>query len=73
MLETKLKTKGIDHTVLHVKDLAKSRRFYLDVLGMTVNHENATRAFLWCGAGQMVALFPVAKGTTLKPGHHKNH
>ena len=73
MLETKLKTKGIDHTVLHVKDLAKSRRFYLDVLGMTVNHEDATRAFLWCGAGQMVALFQVAEGTELKPGDDMNH
>ena len=50
---------GIDHTVLHVKDVAKSRKFYLDVLGMTVNHEDATHAFLWCGGGQMVALFQV--------------
>jgi len=46
MLETKLRTKGIDHTVLHVRDVARSRKFYLDVLGMTVNHEDATHAFL---------------------------
>ena len=67
MLETKLRTKGIDHTVLHVKDVAKSRKFYLDVLGMTVNHEDATHAFLWCGGGQMVALFQVGEGTDIKP------
>jgi hypothetical protein len=40
---------------------------------MTVNHEDATRAFLWCGAGQMVALFQVAEGTELKPGDDMNH
>ena len=73
MLETKLRTKGIDHTVLHVKDLAKSRKFYLDVLGMTVNHEDDTHAFLWCGAGQMVALFQVPEGTEIKPGDDMNH
>jgi len=73
MLETKLRTKGIDHTVLHVKDVAKSRKFYLDVLGMTVNHEDATHAFLWCGGGQMVALFQVGEGTDIKPGDDMNH
>ena len=52
MLETKLRTKGINHTVLHVKDVAKSRQFYLDVLGITVNHEDATHAFLWWAAGK---------------------
>ena len=41
MLETRLKTAGIDHTVLHVKDLARSKKFYMEVLGMTVNHESA--------------------------------
>jgi len=73
MLETKLRTKGIDHTVLHVKDVAKSRQCYLDVLGMTVNHEDATHAFLWCGGGQMVALFQVGEGTDIKPGDDVNH
>ena len=73
MLETKLRTKGIDHTVLHVKDVAKSRQCYLDVLGMTVNHEDATHAFLWCGGGQMVALFQVGEGTDIKPGDDMNH
>ena len=73
MQETKVRTKGIDHTVLHVKDLARSRKFYLDVLGMEVNHEDATHAFLWCGNGQMVALFQVDEGTTITPGDDMNH
>ena len=73
MQQTKLRTKGIDHTVLHVKDLSRSRKFYLDVLGMTVNHEDDTHAFLWCGNGQMVALFQVPEGTEIKPGDDMNH
>ena len=73
MQETRVRTAGIDHTVLHVKDLARSRKFYLDVLGMEVNHEDAVHAFLWCGNGQMVALFEVPAGTEVKPGDDLNH
>ncbi len=73
MQETKVRTAGIDHTVLHVSNLAHSREFYLDVLGMTVNHEDDTHAFLWCGNGQMVALFEVPKGTAIKPHDDLNH
>ena len=73
MLETGIKTAGIDHTVLHVSDLARSRKFYTDVLGMTVNHEDATHTFLWCGNGQMVALFEVPQGQTITAGDDLNH
>ena len=73
MLETGIRTAGIDHTVLHVSDLARSRKFYTDVLGMTVNHEDATHLFLWCGNGQMVALFEVPQGKTLTAGNDLNH
>jgi len=27
---------GIDHLVLHVSDVARAKKFYTDVLGMTV-------------------------------------
>ena len=30
---------GIDHVVLWVSDLERSKRFYIDLLGMTVHHE----------------------------------
>lgn len=73
MLETRLKTAGIDHTVLHVTDLVRSKRFYMEVLGMTVNHEDATHAFLWCGNGQMVPLFQVDEGTVISPRSDMNH
>ena len=72
MLQTGIKTTGIDHTVLHVKDVAKAKRFYIDVLGMTINHESSWQAFLWCGS-QMVALFQVSEGTEIKPGDDMNH
>ena len=72
MLETKLKTTGIDHTVLHVTDLERSKRFYIDLLGMKVNHESSWQAFLWCG-DQQVALFEVPAGTSVMPGVELNH
>ena len=72
MLETRLKTVGIDHTVLHVSDVVRSKRFYIDLLGMTVNHESSWQAFLWCG-DQQVALFQVPEGTAIKPGDDLNH
>ena len=73
MQQTILRTTGIDHTVLHVSNLARSRKFYLDVLGMEVNHEDATHAFLWCGNGQMVALFEVPEGKSIDPHNDLNH
>ncbi len=72
MPEAKVKTSGIDHVVLHVSDLKRSRQFYLDVLGMTVAHESSGRAFLSCG-GQLVALFEVRDGTPVKARAELNH
>ena len=72
MLKTGLKTVGIDHTVLHVSDLARSKSFYMDLLGLTVNHESSWQAFLWCG-DQMVVLFEAPQGTPVKSGVELNH
>ena len=66
-----LKMTGIDHVVLHVRDLARAKRFYLDVLGMTVEHETSWQCFMHCGR-QGVALFEV-KDRELLPGHDLNH
>ena len=62
MIQTSLKTVGIDHAVLHVSDLARSKRFYVDLLGMTVNHESSWQSFLWCGK-QQIALFEMRDGS----------
>jgi catechol 2,3-dioxygenase-like lactoylglutathione lyase family enzyme len=66
-----LKMTGIDHVVLHVRDLAMAKRFYLDVLGMTVEHETSWQCFMHCGR-QGVALFEV-KDRALLPGYDLNH
>ncbi len=39
MPETTLRTTGIDHVVLYVSDIGRSKKFYLDVLGMSVADE----------------------------------
>ena len=62
MVQQKLqiKTTGIDHVVLWVTDLARSKRFYMDLLGMTVAHESDWQSFLHCG-NQQIALFDATK------------
>jgi len=62
MVQQKLqiKTTGIDHVVLWVSDLARSKHFYMELLGMTVAHESDWQAFLHCG-NQQVALFDASK------------
>ena len=72
MLETGIKTVGIDHAVLHVTDLERSKRFYIDLLGMTVNHESSWQSFLWRGE-QQIALFQVDQGTSIMPRGDLKH
>jgi len=62
---------GVDHVVLHVRDLARAKKFYLNVLGLTVEHETAWQCFMHCGK-QGVALFEV-KDRNILPGHDLNH
>ncbi len=53
---TKIKTTGIDHVALHVSDVALSKDFYVNVLGMTEDRGGANYCFLKCG-NQVVGLF----------------
>ncbi len=75
MVQTKLeiKTTGLDHVVLWVSDLEWSKRFYIDDLGMTMNHESDWQSFLWCGNGHQVALFLQREGSPVKIGAELNH
>ncbi len=75
MVQTKLeiKTTGIDHVVLWVSDLERSKRFYIDLLGMQVNHESDWQSFLWCGDGHQVALFQQRDGSPVKIGAELKH
>lgn len=69
----KIKTTGIDHVVIWVRDLERSKRFYMDLLGMSVAHENEWQSFLWCG-GQQIALFDASRrGVEVTSGRELNH
>ena len=67
-----LKVSGIDHVVFHVKDLARARKFYVDFLGMEVDHERDWQCFLKCG-NQGIALFEVDDGAKVHGGSEVNH
>ena len=54
--QLRIRTTGIDHVVLWVNDLERSKRFYMDVLGMTVAHESQWQSFLHCGPTCQIAL-----------------
>jgi metallothiol transferase len=71
-MKAPLKVTGIDHVVLHVKDLARSKKFYVELLGMEIDHEYPWGIFLCCG-NQMVALFEVEKGEEIHAGDEMNH
>lgn len=54
--EPKIQTCGLDHVALHVTDLERSRRFYIEVLGFTPYFEVEGHVFLRTGSCQ-VGLF----------------
>ena len=50
---------GLDHVVLRVRDQAVSQRFYVDVLGCTVDHVNAPISLVQLRFGQaLIDLLP---------------
>jgi catechol 2,3-dioxygenase-like lactoylglutathione lyase family enzyme len=50
---------GLDHVVLRVRDQAASERFYVDVLGCTVDHVNAPISLVQLRFGQaLIDLLP---------------
>lgn len=71
-MESPLKVSGIDHVVLHVKELAQAKKFYVDFLGMEVDHESSWQCFLKCGR-QGVALFEVEDNEEVYGGSEVNH
>ena len=51
-----IETSGIDHVVLHVTDPQQSKKFYTEILGMTVYRDFPDQVFMHAG-GQGLALF----------------
>jgi catechol 2,3-dioxygenase-like lactoylglutathione lyase family enzyme len=71
-MSTPFKVTGIDHVVFHVKDLPRARKFYVDFLGMEVDHERDWQCFLKCGS-QGIALFEVEDNEDVHAGSEVNH
>jgi catechol 2,3-dioxygenase-like lactoylglutathione lyase family enzyme len=71
-MNTRLKVTGLDHVVFHVKDLPRARKFYVEFLGMEVDHERDWQCFLKCG-NQGVALFEVEEEEDVHAGSEVNH
>ena len=67
-----IQASGIDHIVLHVNDVERAKKFYTDVLGMTVYRENERQVFCHAG-GQGVALFKRQGDIPLTTGNDLNH
>jgi catechol 2,3-dioxygenase-like lactoylglutathione lyase family enzyme len=72
---TKLKVTGINHVVLHVADVERSKRFYIEVLGFEDRGVSAglsmKASFLRCGS-QGLDLFEVSSGDA-HGGEEMNH
>ena len=66
-----IETSGIDHIVLHTSDLPRAKRFYTELLGMSVYRENDRQVFMHAGT-QGVALF-TKDGGAPPAGGDMNH
>ena len=63
---------GIDHIVLHCSDIGRAKKFYTEILGMTVYRESDGQVFLRAGR-QGVALFKKQGEAPLTTGNDLNH
>jgi catechol 2,3-dioxygenase-like lactoylglutathione lyase family enzyme len=71
-MKSPLQVTGIDHVVFHVKDLSRSKKFYIDFLGMDIEHESSWQCFLKCG-NQGLALFEAEDDADIHGGSEVNH
>jgi len=67
-----IKANGVDHVVLHVGDVERSKKFYTEILGMIVYREDDGQVFLRAGQ-QGVALFRKRGDAPLTAGQDLNH
>jgi len=60
---------GLDHVVLRVSDQARSQRFYVEMLGCTVDHVNERLSLIHLRFGDhMIDLVPASAGTPTAGG-----
>ncbi len=56
---------GLDHVVLRVRDQESARRFYIEVLGCTLDHVNERISLVQLRFGEhLIDLLPAAPGET---------
>jgi catechol 2,3-dioxygenase-like lactoylglutathione lyase family enzyme len=67
-----IQANGIDHIVLHVNDVQRAKKFYTELLGLTVYRENDRQVFLHAGQ-QGVALFKKQGEAAFTTGNDMNH
>ena len=67
-----IQASGVDHVVLHVTDVRRSKKFYTEILGMTPYREDDGQVFLHAGQ-QGVALFEKRSDAPLTAGNDLNH
>jgi glyoxylase I family protein len=67
-----IQASGVDHIVLHVRDVPRAKKFYTEVLGMTAYRESDEQVFLHAGQ-QGVALFKKQGEAPLATGNDLNH
>ena len=63
-----LKVRGLDHIVLRAKDPAAMERFYVEVLGLTVERRSDTIGLVQLRAGAQLVDLVAADGMLGKPG-----
>ena len=65
---------GLDHVVLRVRDQAASQRFYIDVLGCSLERINERISLVHLRFGdQLIDLLPAAASTTPAEGVGMDH
>jgi catechol 2,3-dioxygenase-like lactoylglutathione lyase family enzyme len=67
-----IQVSGLNHIVLHVRDVTRAKKFYTELLRMTVYRESPRQVFMHCGQ-QGVALFEQREETPLTTGNDLNH
>ena len=67
-----IQASGVDHVVLHVSNVGRAKKFYTEVLGMTVYREDPGQVFMHAGQ-QGVALFEKEGDAPLMAGNDLNH
>lgn len=72
MIHTGIKVTGLDHVVLHVSDVERSKRFYMDLLGFEMDRDRGKQVFLRAGSNQL-GIFALPDGETLDVSNAVNH